>query len=196
MKKLFLCFWLFLAVGVTNPAMGQFAGGSGTEADPYLISTPDHLVQLFYYLGNANLHFKMSNNIDLTNYLAVGGAGHNDGAGWSPIGNASNKFSGTFNGAGYKITGLWINRSGTDYVGLFGNADVASISNLGVEIAIAGISGNSYVGGLIGSNSDGTINDCYVVGNIYNGNNFVGGLIGYNGGIVNNCYVKGNVNAT
>ena len=102
-------------------------------------------------LDNANVHFKLSNNIDLTSYLAAGGAGHNDGAGWNPIGNASNKFSGTLNGAGFKITGLWINRSGTDYIGLFGNADGANISNLGIEIAASGVSGGNYLGGLAGT---------------------------------------------
>ena len=193
MKKLFLCFWLFLAVGVTNTAMGQFAGGSGTETDPYLISTSDHLVQLFYYLGNANLHFKMSNNIDLTNYLAVGGAGHNDGAGWLPIGNASNKFSGTFNGADFKITGLWINRSGTDYVGLFGNLDGANISNLGVEISSIGVSGNKYVGGLTGNCENTSIKNCYVTGNV-SGKNWVGGLIGSQSGSISKCYATGNIN--
>jgi len=202
MKKIVLCFWLFLALGFTNKAVGQFAGGSGTETDPYQISTPDHLVQLFYYLGNANVHFKMINNIDLTSYLAPGGAGHNSGAGWSPIGNEGNKFSGSLEGAGFKITGLWIDRSSTDYIGLFGHVDAATISNLRVEIATAGISGRSYVGGLIGFSSNSIVIDCCIIGDIrggsneYSSRNFVGGLIGGNEGVITNCYIKGNVSVS
>ena len=197
-NKLMLGMLLLVFFAFTNKAVGQFAGGSGTETDPYQISTPDHLVQLFYYLGNDNVYFKMINNIDLTSYLAVGGAGYNGGAGWSPIGNTGNRFSGTFNGAGFKITGLWINRSSTDYVGLFGGADKATISNLGIEVASTGINGGSYVGGLIGSNSNSTVINCFVVGNVSGTSGsdiYVGGLIGYNGGVVTNCYAKGNVSA-
>ena len=195
MRKLFLCFLLFLGfLGFTNKTMGQFAGGSGTEADPYLISTPDHLVQLFYYLGNTNVHFKLKNNIDLTSYLAVGGDGYNDGAGWNPIGNAANKFCGkTFNGAGFKITGLWLNRNSSsfDYFGLFGYIDGTNISNLGVEIAIAGVSSNSYVGGLSGYCKNAIISNCYVTGNI-NGNG--GGLVGaIERTTITNCYATSNV---
>ena len=49
----FLMFGMLLLVfcGFTNKAAAQFAGGSGTATDPYLISTPEHLVQLVYYLG-------------------------------------------------------------------------------------------------------------------------------------------------
>ena len=60
--KLLICVLLALAFwGFGNKAMGQFAGGTGTETDPYQISTPDHLVQLFYYLGNDNVHYRVCN---------------------------------------------------------------------------------------------------------------------------------------
>jgi hypothetical protein len=191
---------LLVFLGGMNKALG-FAGGSGTASDPYLISTPEHLVELFYYLGNTNVHFKMINNIDLTNYLAVGGAGHNGGAGWNPIGNASNQFSGNFNGAGFKITGLWINRSSTDYVGLFGYIDGANISNLGIEIATAGINGQSCVGGLAGWCEKCTIIKCYITGTI-SGSSNVGGLIGHSdgnifiGSTITDCYTTSNVSCT
>ena len=194
--RIFLMFsiLLFSFCTFTNKAVGQqFAGGSGTEADPYLISTPEHLVELVYYLGNANMHFKLSNDIDLTSYLASGGAGHNGGAGWNPIGNNANRFYGTFNGAGFKITGLWINRSSTNYIGLFGGTDGANISNLGIEIANSGISGNYAVGGLVGSCENTTISNCYVTGNV-TGNN-AGGLVGVGSisSTIVNCHSTSNV---
>ena len=54
-----------------------------------------------------------------------------DHTGWLPIGNDVTPFTGNFNGAGHKITGLWINRTG-DYIGLFGFIDGAVIKNVGV----------------------------------------------------------------
>jgi len=192
MRKIFLCFWLFLALGFTNKVVGQFAGGSGTALDPYQISTPEHLAQLHYHLNNGNVHFKLLNNIDLTNYLTAGGAGHNGGAGWLPIGNASNKFSGTLNGAGFKIIGLWINRNETKYIGLFGWTSLASISNLGIEISSFGISGEDCVGGLAGVNIQTHITNCYTIGNV-SGGSAVGGLVGNNQGTISNCYAIGNV---
>jgi len=44
----------------------------------------------------------------------------NGGAGFAPIGTASNPFTGKFDGKGHKITGLYINRPNEDNVGLFG----------------------------------------------------------------------------
>ena len=201
MRKIFLCISLFLALGFTNKAVGQFDGGNGSATEPFLISKPEQLVELISYLGNKDMHFKLNDNIDLTSYLAAGGAGHNSGAGWMPIGNYGNSFSGKFDGAGFKITGLWIDRSSTDYVGLFGNVD-GMISNLGVEIAPIGINGRDNVGGLIGYyNSTSPINDCYVTGNVsggstYSNANYVGGLIGANRGVITNCYFIGNVTTT
>ena len=208
---------MFFAIGFMNKALGQFAGGSGTEYDPYLISMPDQLVLINYHLNNTNVHFKLLNDIDLTSYLAPGGPGHNDGAGWLPIGNASNKFSGTFNGAGFKIIGLWINRSSAEDFGFFLFSE-GNISNLGIEIASNGLCGRSGGGIAYSANS---INNCYVTGNI-NGDGFVGGLVGkargaisnshtnvvvrskgeYTGGLagscsssITDCYVLGNVSA-
>jgi len=61
-------------------------------------------------------------------------AGWNEGAGFVPIGNSSNPFTGTFDGRGHKITGLYINRPSTDYVGLFGTiASGSEIKDVGLE---------------------------------------------------------------
>jgi len=188
MKRKILLLMTAALFGVAT-VFAQFAGGKGTATEPYLISTPEYLVEINFYLNNTNLHFKMINDIDLTNYLAPGGAGHNGGAGWLPIGNAANKFSGTFDGAGFKITGLWINRENTDYVGLFAQTNGANFSNLGVEIASEGMKG--FGGGIIGRASKTTMNNCSVTGgNIDIG----GGLCGsINNSTINNCHATVNV---
>ena len=105
----------------------QFSGsGSGTENDPYLIFNPIQLNEVRNYLDNSNVWFKMMYDIDLEEWLAD----NNPTQGWQPIGNATSKFKGHFEGNGHKITGLIINRSTTDYIGFFGYTDGAAISNL------------------------------------------------------------------
>jgi len=118
------------------------------------------------------------------------------GAGWMPVGTSSTYFTGTFNGNGYKIENLYINRGSADYVGLFGN-NKGTIRQIGLENA--SVTGRNYTGGLIGYNyGGGIIETCYATSNV-SGASYVGGLAGYNGYsdvIIRNCYATGNVTAT
>ena len=193
------------AVEIISP----FDSGSGSEEFPYLISRAGQLDSVRY---SPDSHFKLLNNIDLSAYLSSGGAGYEQWGdkGWMPIGdyswNNSNgaSFSGSFNGDGKKITGLWINRSdrnSSEGTGLFGTTYNAKFSNLGVEISEAGVIGNWAVGGLVGQNQSSSVINCYTAGNV-NGNGSVGGLIGYNYNRdelscpVENCHATGNINGT
>ena len=122
---------------------------------------------------------------------------------WTPIGiSTSNYFKGTFDGRGYKITGLTINETTNyTYQGLFGYIGASStiIRNLvleGVNIE----SDAEYIGGLVGnitSNTSNTVQilNCGVSGLISKSNstsatsNGVGGLIGYcEDAIVSKCF--------
>ena len=80
---------------------------------------------------------------------------------FEPIGTSwSNPFNGTFDGKGYKITNLYINRSSTDCVGLFGRTGSGSkITNVGLEEV--NVNGSNEVGGLAGYNEGETIENCY-----------------------------------
>ncbi|MCL2290892.1 MAG: InlB B-repeat-containing protein, partial [Bacteroidetes bacterium] len=172
-----------------------FCGGDGSAGSPYLICNAQQLDNVRLAL---NKHFKLNNDIDLTDYLAIGGEGYTQWGdeGWEPIGEGDYEFTGTFNGAGYKITGLWIDRAGSERIGLFGSIDDgAIIDSLGVEIAAAGIIGGYKVGGLVGENNDGTITNCYVIGNLTDAQQ-IGGLVGGNWGTISNCYFTGNVTGT
>ena len=68
-------------------------------------------------------------------YDDYAGSSANDGAGWLPIGNTSNPFYGSFDGQGYSISDIYINRS-SGFIGLFGKIykwsleDKTSIKNL------------------------------------------------------------------
>ena len=118
--------------------------------------------------------------------------------GWIPIGDATTSFTGTFYGQNFEISGLWINRTSSDYQGLFGVVSDASISNLGTHLSETGISAKHNVGvlvGKVGFNLAATdITNCYTTGNI-EGDQYVGGLAGNVAGsaYITGCYTEGNV---
>ena len=91
-------------------ATAQFTGGTGAENDPYIISTPAQLAQLATFVNENNAiynnkHYKLDNDIDLSEYSS-----------WMPIGSNSNyAFKGTFNGDNHIITGLKINSTSLQY---------------------------------------------------------------------------------
>ena len=111
----------------------SFGGGTGTEEDPYIISTPEHLAYLSYLVNNnlaegdsmdmgggmimkmqfSGVYFKQTADIDLSAHV------------WNAIGNIDmvNQtyliFSGNYDGGGYEITGMFTD--GSDYIGgIFG----------------------------------------------------------------------------
>ena len=139
MKKisvLFLVILLCLALPVTAFA---FYDGDGSPGNPFIITTAAELDEVREHL---DAHFRLGNDIDLTDYLAPGGDGYAKwgAAGWMPIGGwATSWLSGSFDGNGYVVRGLWIYRTGgISEVALFGGLS-GEISNLGVEIAAAGV---------------------------------------------------------
>ncbi|MXX98550.1 MAG: cadherin-like beta sandwich domain-containing protein, partial [Gammaproteobacteria bacterium] len=97
-----------------------------------------------------------------------------EGEGWTPIGTVSAPFTSIFNGNGYTISNLHINRTEDD-IGLFGAiSNVAKINY--VNLSDVDIRGQDDVGGLAGQ-SFGTIANSSVTGRIV-GNLRVGGLVG------------------
>lgn len=157
-------------------------GGSGTEEDPYQISHADQLNMVRYEL---NAHYILINDIDL------GVALYNQGQGWEPIGTDSNPFIGGFDGNGYTISNLYINRSDSDYVGLFGAFQNATIKN--VKLKDVNVTGNNKVGGLVGYKNNSTILNSHTTGAI-KGNEKVGGLVGdIYGGTITSSYATADV---
>ena len=112
---------------------------------------------------------------------------------WTPIGNATHKFQGHFEGWGHKITNLTVNTSTSDYAGLFGYIYGGSVRDVG--IASGSVSGKSYVGGICGYLELGEISSCYNKTTV-SGVDYVGGLCGESGGKIKNCWHTGNVTAT
>lgn len=149
--------------------------GSGTSGDPYILSTFAELELIgsdaTYTLSK---YYKLGADIDAS---PTQDPGYNAGAGWLPRGNATTKFTGGFDGNNYTISGLYINRSTTNYVGLFGFINTSNIKN--VTLTTSNIIGQDYVGSVIGGTIDiNNADNCNVSGTV-TGRSYVGGIIGY-----------------
>ncbi len=113
---------------------------------------------------------------------------------WTPIGNATYKYNGLFDGQSYTINGLYMNDSTLSYGGLFGyTTESAVIEKVGIDYSY--FKGNQYIGGICGYNN-GKIENCYSRYVIFNGSSYVGGITGYDNGTIKNCYNMGTVNAS
>jgi filamentous hemagglutinin family protein len=111
-----------------------------------------------------------------TNIVATATAGWNAGAGFASVGDTTTAFTGQFNGGGYSIGSLTINRSTTDYVGLFGYTSAATIKD--VTLTGASITGQNYVGVLAGYMIGGTAANITIGGSVAATSN-AGGLTGF-----------------
>ena len=113
------------------------------------------------------------------------------GTNWEPIGTFSNSdpnadFEATFDGNGYTISNLSINRSTASDLGLFGVVGSrAKIHRVG--LVNVNVTGNQFVGGLVGYSSGSTITASYVTGSV-TGTAGVGGLVGSNDGAISASY--------
>jgi hypothetical protein len=159
-----------------------FSSGSGTEANPYEVSTADQLNGVRYFLES---HFIQTADIDLD------AAPYNQGEGWEPIGP---NFSGTYDGNNHVINNLTIHRSDQSSIGLFGRIRGAELLNLG--LIDVDVNGQRFVGALFGDDGSApsTITNIYITGQV-TGVWQVGGLTGegYNSTTIANSYSSADV---
>ena len=197
----------------------------GSQDNPYVISTPEHLLRLSQIVNGGmawnsiqntvtagvciapqttakatsrdykDAYFLVTADIDMSGYISTDGVYN-----ILPIGTRSTQnqtelpFSATFDGGDNTITyvynvGSFYNVDGarTNYVGLFGYLNGATISNLkvasngGLSITDnSGIVGIEYVGGIAGCAVDSTLyNTVLAYGGWVRGENYVGGIVGY-----------------
>lgn len=114
-------------------------------------------------------------------------------AGFRPVGIVGGSFDGSFNGNGYDISDLFINRPTQDYVGLFGRTNNATIEHL--HLKNVDITGFQNVGAIGGSVQFGTITKSSVLGAV-RGDNRVGGLVGRHfdtGALIQNSFSTASV---
>ena len=202
-----LIFGLLLLISVQG-LMAQTAtapSGTGTGGDPYLIATLNNLYWVTQNSAQWNKVYKQTANIDAssTNTWQDGGAG--SVVGLLPIGNSSTVFNGEYNGQGFTILNLFINRPSTSPVGLFGKIYYgAVIQNLG--LVSVNITGSNYSGALVGQiYRYATVLNCYSTGSVSGGaGSIIGGLIGqihnydclYQNLTISKCYSTCNVSGS
>ncbi|QFK72916.1 hypothetical protein F7984_17625 [Pradoshia sp. D12] len=146
-------------------------------------------------------HYILMNDIDLTQIVSKDGEYYHNGAGWEPIGNEGNPFTGILDGNGFNISGLQIkDRNG--YVGLFGAAKQAVFENIGIIESAINVDStaydNAYYGGLVGKITDSYIENAYsgVTITTKRSNIFVGGLAGHmTNSTIKNSFSYGNITA-
>ena len=198
----------------TKPSVGD-----GSIENPYQISNAD---ELYWFaalvigdksvsgitIANPKSCAKLMNDITVNEGVLDASGNLNSGTPfieWTPIG-IHLKYSGTFDGQGHTVSGLYLDNTETAYVGLFGS-NCGMIQNVGVVDSY--FNGEDYVGGVCGMNwHDGTegimsvtITNCYNTGAV-NGRRYVGGVCGYNKistgddgkqALITDCYNTGKV---
>lgn len=184
------CIVVFISITAVN---AQYSGGDGTKQNPYKISTPDDLA-LIVKDAYSTKHFLQTNDIDLTEYLDT--CSSTAEMGWLPIGINGSPFNGSYDGDGFKIKGLWIERPSMEGAGLFGYASYYTIKNLTIEIPDGKtVTGGTSVGAVCGFASFGQIINCKVSGTI-RGESEIGGIAGTNWGTIQSCSVNAIINAS
>ena len=173
--------------------LDQNFAGSGTVGSPYIIYTAQELALLASLVNsgtepysNTGVYYKLGADISLNNY----GSNFNGGKGWASIGSYYGPFNGNFDGAGHKITNLYMSNPDSSFGGLFGNVNDSTIKNLHIENA--NIIAYNYVGGIAGS-IYGDINNCSFTGTISAAGGIAGGIAGFIGGDISNCYSTVNI---
>ena len=146
---------------------------------------------------NLDGNYILMNDLDFATpgYEELASPTANGGKGWQPIGTFVSEyllsFGGTFDGQGYEISDLFINRPDEGYIGLFGDVKRDGvIKDIGVVNFT--VSGFDRVGGLAGG-SGGTVSNSYTKGNVTGGAWGIGGLVGSNWGTVIDSYSASNV---
>jgi len=169
---------VILGILCASPAVqGKYGGGSGTEEEPYLIYTAEHLNQIGLNDSDLDEHFLLMADINLSEYQKRE---------FNIIGrDEENPFEGVFDGNGFRILNFSYKANQQDYVGLFGvvgefdGNDAGEIRDLGlVDVNVDAGEGYS-TGGLVGFLAQGQVENCYVRGGtVRNHGHFVGGLVG------------------
>lgn len=167
--------------------------GKGTEAEPFVLKTADHLAWFRDHVneGHPSACAKIAEDVKEIDMSTVC---YEDNAekqvtelSWTPIGNFDNRYQGTFDGNGKTIRNLYINNAASGYVGFFGYAEKGSIKNITFDNAKVNCTGNNT--GILAGYEEyciieniKTLESCSVYGT-----NNVGGIAGDARGDISNC---------
>ena len=188
-----------------------FDSGEGTKESPYILRTAD---QLRGFAGSLTEHIDYSGTyIELADDIDISDSE------WTPIGDSSVVFNGSFDGKGHTVKGMTIGSAdtarqlakGENYIGFFSALGTdAVVKNVKLTDVLINVSyeASAYVGGIAAvMDSDGSgykgaiVDSCDVEGKLTltadKGNNFAGGIAAYvyKGAIIN-CKTDADISCT
>lgn len=187
-------------------AAESFFGGSGTEDDPYLISTIEEMALLSNlmeeeenYNEYSHAYYELVADITLNEGVASQWRDTPPQYSWKTIGiDHFTRFEGYFNGNGHTISGIYINvdepESAEHYFGLFGIVKDGIIENINIDNSYICLSGyTSGLGAVAGDVYDTTVSNCNVNAYIEFYDAECGGVAGENKGTVLDCTFSGEI---
>ena len=163
--------------------------GKGTEAEPFVLKTAEHLAWFRDYVNKSHPSAcaKIADDVKEIDMSTVCHKADAQVAelSWTPIGNSDTHYQGTFDGNGKTIKNLYINAT-SDYTGFFGYAS-KSIKNITFDNAkVTSTGGNTGIlagaAGVYIIEKIKTLANCSVEGSQY-----VGGIAGSTKGNISNC---------
>ena len=167
--------------------------GKGTEAEPFILKTAEHLEWFRDYVnvGKTSACAKIADDVEEIDMSTVC---HKADAekqvaelSWTPIGNYSEQYQGTFDGNGKTIRNLFIS-STSDEIGFFGYAADCRIKNITFDNAKVKGNDNCSTGILAGSAGSCVIENIKTTGNCsVEGKYETGGIAGRANGNISNC---------
>ena len=168
--------------------------GKGTEAEPFLLKTADHLAWFRDCVneGNINACAKIADDVKEIDMSSVCHEANDEKQvaelSWTPIGNSNNKYQGTFDGNGKTISNLYINATSEYNTGFFGDTDAGSIKNITFDNARVNSTGPNNTGILVGFAGACMIENIKTSANCsVEGNMLTGGIAGMAEGNISNC---------
>ena len=187
---------------------GEWGGGDGSAANPYLIGSAADLQLLSTRINNpaqsvqyANKHYRQVANIDMTDISIMPIGRYVDNTNYeatTPTLNVTTQpFRGVYDGGNYTISGVEINNTSTQACGLFGCTDGATLKNINIKDSQF-TSSHINVGALVGValnttmeaiNVDAAVNGTAAIMFIEpaDSKNYVGSYVGGVVGYVNGC---------
>ena len=175
--------------------------GKGTEAEPFVLKTADHLAWFRDYVngGHPSACAKIADDVKEIDMSTVCHKADAQVAelSWTPIGNSGNKYQGTFDGNGKTIRNLYINAT-SDNTGFFGEAgEGGRIKNITFDNAKVKSTGNYRTGVLAGNAGFCMIGNIKTLANCsVEGKETVGGIAGQSWGNISNCENHAEVKGT
>ncbi len=155
----------------------NYSGGAGEPNNPYRIATPNDLNTIRQYEYDWDEHFVLINDINIAEYSCTAALIAPD-VNNTYSGFQGTAFTGVFDGNNHTISNFNCAAANGDYIGLFGyvSGTQAQVKNL--TLLDPNVSGDSYVGALVGDLAEGKITNCNVQGGRIIGDDDTGGLIG------------------